>query len=142
VNLDTSSLTGLVAHNPINPSQTLAIRAEINALINGRNMIVTDTALREFNVGLANLAGPTERANAQALLTRVIRVVDNPSQRISAVPTTQAFGANDRVIFGTGDNIGIETATGNRRAVNYIWQYVSGFMALVHTPARFRENFV
>lgn len=142
VNLDTSALTGLVAHNPKNPSETNTIRIDIQTLVGGNSMVATATALGEFNYGLTNLAGPTEQANAQALLVIVTPIADNPSARILAVPTTRAFGIDDRIIFGTGDNLAIATVTGNTRAVTYVRQFVPSFSALQHAPARFRENFV
>ncbi|MCB9457531.1 MAG: DUF1308 domain-containing protein [Anaerolineaceae bacterium] len=143
VNLDTGTMTGLVAYNPNNPGQTAAVRAEIISLIAGRQMVATNTALQEFLVGLNSNAGPTETIYSTALLTQVSVVLDNPSARFAALKPTASLGVNDIIILGTGDQLRIPTLTGNTRALNYIRsQGILDFNGIPHSPARFREKFV
>lgn len=143
VNLDTGTMTGLAAYNPRNPVETTTIKAEIVSLIAGRQMIATQTALTEFVRGVNNLAGPTESIAATALLTQIQPVFDNPSARFLALIPVASLGTNDIIIFGTGDQLGVQTLTGNIRALNYIRsQGILDFNGIAHSPARFREKFV
>jgi hypothetical protein len=97
-----------------------------------------ETAFREFDDAVSRLAGPSEKAAADALMTQVRIVPDNPSSRALGLDLTRRVGANDRVIFGTADQMGIPIFTSDLNflrgaAAQGVW-----FEALVHPPASMR----
>lgn len=78
---------------------------------------MTSTALAEFANVVRNIAGPNEKASAVSLLQRVRIVPDNPSSRALGIRPTGGIGANDIIIFGTGDSMGAVTMTADARAI-------------------------
>jgi hypothetical protein len=79
-------------------------------------MVMTQTAVEEF-AGLLCVAGPEEAARAQRFLQRVEIIPDAPSSRAVALRETRRVGAADKVIFGTGDQLGIPTMTNDAKFV-------------------------
>ena len=78
--------------------------------------MTTITALLEFAAN-ARRAGPVEQAMAVLLAQKVVVVASMPSMRAAQLVTTKGIGLNDILILGTGDLLGIPTATNDRRAV-------------------------
>ena len=105
VNLDTGTLVAATSlRNPL-------VVAALNAYLATKNLVVTQTAIREFLTGNIRAAGPSERVLAAALLTRVTVIPDNPSPRAVALQETKSISAEDKIIFGTGDQMRIRTVT-------------------------------
>lgn len=80
-------------------------------------MVMTETAQREFNAAVSRLAGPQEAARAERLMGRVNVVPDDPSASVAGLSLTKKVGANDRLIFGTGDKMGVQTLTSDAKFV-------------------------
>lgn len=80
-------------------------------------MMMTETAETEFRSAASRLAGPEEAARAERLMGRVTVIPDDPSARVAGLTVTKKVGANDRLIFGTGDRMGIQTLTSDARFV-------------------------
>jgi hypothetical protein len=86
-------------------------------------LVVTKTALTEFLKGPFAHAGQQERLAAYALLARSVVVADNPSQRVldltpNSNKSEKALGANDKIIFSTGDKSGWQTVKTDKRFVD------------------------
>ena len=117
----------------------------IDSYIAGRQMVATNTALGEFLDGVRRLAGPIEQINTDVLLPQIFPVLDLPSARFAALTPGGSLGANDIIIFGTGDQLGIETLTGDATAVNAVQSrgirinQPGGFRVWIHPPARFKR---
>lgn len=131
VNLDTSSATGFVAEGS-------AVRGLLKAFVNGKPMIMCAAARAEFSTAVAAKAGPRERARAARLLQRVNFVPDSPSSRVTALRTTRSINNPDRIIFGTGDSLGIVTATADGRFVRAAAGQGVILSVFLHAPARFQ----
>ena len=126
VNLDTGSAVAFV-------SEGSPIRGQLKAAVEGRQMVMTETALEEFQ-GTLRVAGPLETARAGRLLDRVQIVPDNPSARASALKVTKKVGANDKVIFGTGDRLGAPTMTADDKFVRGAAAQGVPFDVILHRP--------
>lgn len=74
-------------------------------------MVMSQTAVDEFQGAVARLAGPTEKGLAEDLMNNLQVVADNPSARADALQVTGRVGANDIQIFGTADSTGISIFT-------------------------------
>jgi len=95
------------------------------------------TAADEFTGAVARLAGPSEKAAADALMHRVTVVADNPSLRAAGLRPTGNLGANDIQIFGTADQMGIPIFTSDARALRAAWAQGVDFDAFLHPPISF-----
>ncbi|MGN6107129.1 MAG: DUF1308 domain-containing protein, partial [Kofleriaceae bacterium] len=67
-------------------------------------------------------AGPKERAKAMKFLASATMIPDNPSERVMSISWSSqeeflALGQNDKIIFGTGDQLGITTVTTDSKFV-------------------------
>lgn len=96
-------------------------------------MIMTETALGEFQ-GTLRVAGPQETARAGRLLDRVQIIPDNPSARAAGLQVTKKVGANDKVIFGTGDRLGAPTMTADEKFVRGAAAQGVDFDVILHRP--------
>ena len=78
-------------------------------------MTATATAVGELYYGNINFAGPQERWDLVLFLARVTLVPDSPSAKMMSLKLTGNIQANDKLIFGTGDQFGLQTVTGNAK---------------------------
>jgi hypothetical protein len=127
VNLDTNTAIAFI-------SEGSPIRHSLKALVEGRQMILTETARDELLIILNGSAGPLERARAEQLLKRVDIVPDNPSARAARLTPTRNIDINDITILGTGDELGVPTLTADRRAVRAARAQGVDFDVIHHTP--------
>jgi hypothetical protein len=104
VNLDTGVGFAFVAEGS-------PVRAQLKAFVQGKAMIMCQTARAEFLNAVSKYAGPLEQARAGRLLTRLTVVPDNPSPRALALRTTHGVQPPDKIIFEIGDAPGAVTAT-------------------------------
>lgn len=126
VNLDTGSAVGFV-------SEGSPVRGQLKAAVEGRQMVMTETALEEFQ-GTLRVAGPLETARAGRLLDRVQIIPDNPSARAVRLRVTKKVGVNDKVIFGTGDRLGVPTMTADDKFVRGAAAQGVDFDVILHRP--------
>jgi len=110
VNLDSGTARALVGEGS-------PVRHDIKAAIGERQMVMTETAEAEFRSAASRLAGPKEAARTERLMGRVNVVPDDPSARVAGLTLTKKVGVNDRLIFGTGDKMGIQTLTSDANFV-------------------------
>lgn len=101
-NLDTNTAIALVA-------QDSPVRQAIRSSLAGQELGMTQTAANELRSIVGAVGGPLEQARAVELLRRVNIIADNPSARVAGLRLTKSIQANDRIIFGTGDQLGIPT---------------------------------
>jgi hypothetical protein len=135
VNLDTGAI--VAASQLKNPMLMLAV----NAYLADKHPVATATALAEFRGGSYNCAGPTEKVLAVLFLLTVEPIPDNPSARVMALPASKSqlkkMSANDRIILGTGDRLGITTVTGDQDAVDWAKIYGIKLDAIVLPRPRY-----
>jgi hypothetical protein len=129
--LDASTAIGFVAEGAW-------VRHHLKAKVSGKEMVMTETALREFQEILLEKGGPTEQSRASRLLGKVTVIGDNPSARAKRLKVTKNLGANDIVILGTGDMSGIETLTGDRKAVSAARSQGVDFQVSFHFSPRLK----
>jgi len=130
VNVDTGSASAFVA-------QHSRVRHHLKAHVVGKQMVMTQTAAEEF-AGLLRVAGPEEAARAQRFLHRVEIIPDAPSARAVALRETRRVGAADKVIFGTGDQLGIPTMTSDAKFVRGAAAQGIHFAVILHDPMPLR----
>jgi hypothetical protein len=128
-NLDTSTAVAFV-------SEGSPVRTLLKGFVQGKPLVMTETAAREFQIIVAGFAGPLEQARALRLLTRVTVVPDGPSARALALRPTKGLGANDIIILGTGDQLGIVSMTADGRAVRSAQAQGVDFPVFLHAPVR------
>jgi len=97
-------------------------------------MVMTETAVNEFKNIVNGVAGPLEKARAQRFLNRITIISDNPSARAMNLQVTKKVGANDKIIFGTGDNLNIVTMTSDAKFVRGASAQGVDFDVYIHTP--------
>lgn len=78
-----------------------------------KDLIVCETALKDFKNILSTIAGPNELARAKKLLNRVRVVPDQLSKRSESLTESNRIKRNSKITFGTGDALGAVTTTGN-----------------------------
>ncbi len=130
VNIDTGSAAAFV-------SQHSLMRHRLKAHVTGKQMVMTQTAAAEF-AGLLSVAGPAEAARAQRFMRRVEIIPDHPSVRAMALRETRRVGAADKVIFGTGDQLGIPTMTSDTKFVRGARAQGVDFVVILHDPVPLR----
>ena len=86
VNLDTGAAFAFVAEGS-------PVRAQLKAFVQGKVMIMCQTAQAEFLNAVSKYGGPLEQARAARLLTRLTGVPDNPSPRVLAERPAWRSGA-------------------------------------------------
>ena len=78
--------------------------------------------------------GVLEQDKAERFLNRVTIIPDNPSVRAMELQISKKVGANDKIIFGTGDNLNIVTMTSDAKFVRGASAQVVDFNVYVHQP--------
>jgi hypothetical protein len=144
VNLDTGTATALtmVTHHE---------RTRILTGIGSRKMLMCQTAYLEFSGNLLNMPipggikvtgpGPLEKTRILDLLKEVIPIPDIPTSRVMSLPLTRRIKDTDKLVFGTGDYLGIQTFTGDGgfvRAAEEIGRFRFFPRPFIHDPARFK----
>jgi len=112
------------------------VRHSLKEAVQGKEMVMTATALAEFS-GTLKAAGANEAARAARFLGRVTEVPDAPSARAAALTPTRRLGANDITIMGTGDQLGATTFTSDAKAVNAALAQGVRFLTFLHNPVSF-----
>ena len=115
-------------------SEGSPVRHQLKAVVQGKQLVMTQTAAREFQQIVATIGGPSEQARAQRLLIRVTIVPDNPSARARGLTPTRNLQPNDITILGTGDEMGIITLTADQHAVRAASSQGVDFQVFVHPP--------
>lgn len=110
VNIDTGAAISVV-------SEQSSVRGVIKAAVGNNEMVMTQTARSEFTNIVGKSGGPLEQARAQSFLNKVTPIADNPSARALGLNLTKKVGANDKIIFGTADRLGIRTITTDAKFV-------------------------
>jgi hypothetical protein len=127
INIDTGTAVAFV-------SEGSTQRHNLKAKVKGKSMVMTQTAHAEFTNIVNTIGGPKEKARAQEFLKKVQVIPDNPSPRAQALRETKIVGANDKIIFGTADNHGIQTLTADGKFVRGAEAQGVRFNADVHDP--------
>ena len=133
LNLDTSTGIAFISENS-------SVRAQLRQYIQEQQMMMNQTAFNELTNIVQSIAGTLEQARASRFLQRVTIIGDNPSARSLNLQTTRNLGANDIIILGTGDQLGITTMTADAKAVRAISGQGVDFSVYVHPPCRLRGN--
>lgn len=110
LNLDTGTAIALIAENSPH-------RYELRQYVNGKEMVMTQTAFTEFTNIVKTIARLSEQNRANRLLQRVTIIPDNPSPKALNLQPTRKLGINDIIILGTGDQLNIVTTTADAKAV-------------------------
>ena len=131
VALDSSTARALTSAD-----QTVARRLE--SQLAGCNLIMCQTAVNEYQGAVARLAGPSEKAAADALMRRVTVVPDNPSARVAGLRQTRSVQPNDIQIFGTADRMGIPIFTSDAAFLRGAAAQGVELDAFVHPSVSFR----
>jgi hypothetical protein len=117
------------------------LSAAVNAHLANMQPVITRAALGEYMSGSVRSAGPVEGMRALILLMRTHVVADNPSARVSALPTSKSAFKKaspvDRIVLGTGDEMGIPTMTGDREAVQWMDRKGVWLNVVLHNPAQY-----
>jgi hypothetical protein len=82
VNLDTNTALTFVSEGSF-------VRSQLKSFVQGKQMVMTQTAADEFQQIIAVCAGPLEQARAIRFLARVVIVPDQPSPRASRLKPTK-----------------------------------------------------
>ena len=127
VNIDTGTANAFI-------SQDSPIRHELKAYVQGKDMVMTETAVNEFRNIVNGAGGALEQSRAERFLNRVTIIPDNPSGRAMELQVTKKVGANDKIIFGTGDNMNIVTMTSDAKFVRGASAQGVDFNVYVHQP--------
>jgi RHS repeat-associated protein len=127
VMLDASTARAMVTDTPVGAS----LRQELK----GCNLVMCATAHQEWSSAMGRLAGPNETALGARLSTRLTVVPDNPSARAMGLKLTKKVGVNDRIIFGTADQMGLKIYTSDSKFLRGAGAQGVDFDAVVHAPA-------
>jgi hypothetical protein len=142
INLDTGTIIGATSLR----DPWLAIK--INAFLWDKHAVVTREALAEWRSGNFHSAGPIERMLANVFLLQVDIIQNDPSKRVMRLKTKATNPKRvdnfetDKLIFGTGDNMGIRTATGDPSFKTLVKHLDASIDLNIwrHPPARYLEK--
>lgn len=127
VNIDTGTANAFI-------SQDSTLRYELKAYVKDKKMVMTKTAVKEFKNIVNGAGGVLEQSRAKRFLNKVTIISDNPSDRAMNLEITKKVGANDKIIFGTGDNLNIVTMTSDAKFVRGASAQGVDFKVYVHSP--------
>ena len=109
INIDTGAGFGFISENS-------PVRHELKEHVKGKQMVMTETAKKEFTDIVPKAGGPKEQARAEKLMKKVKVIPDDPSKRVMDLKLGQKVDkVNDKIIFGTGDKKGITTLTNDKK---------------------------
>ncbi len=127
VNIDTGTANAFI-------SQDSPIRHELKDYVQGKDMVMTETAANEFRRIVEGAGGEMEQSRAERFLDRVTIIPDDPSARTLELQVTRKVGANDIIIFGTGDNLNCVTMTSDAKFVRGASAQGVDFDVYIHQP--------
>lgn len=127
VNLDTGTALAFIAEGS-------PVRYQLRSHVQGQQMVMTHTAFNEFTTIFQQSGGVLEQARASKFLQKVVVIPDNPSARALTLQPTRRLGANDIIILGTGDQLGIVTMTADAKAIRAASAQGVDFSVYVHSP--------
>ena len=133
VNLDTGTVFAFI-------SEGSPVRYQLRQYVQGQQMVMTQTAFKEFIDIIQWSGGVTEQARASRFLQRVTIIPDNPSTTALNLQTTRSLGANDIIILGTGNNLDIVTMTADAKAVRAVIAQGINFKVYIHNPCPLTGN--
>jgi hypothetical protein len=97
--------------------EAIKLRLDISTLVFGKQMVMTKTAVSEFERNLLS-ANFDEKMRAAIFMSRVKIINDNPSKRFMDLKITKSVDKEeDKIIFGTGDKLNILAVTGDAKMV-------------------------
>jgi predicted nucleic acid-binding protein len=133
VNLDTS--TGIAFISEGSP-----VRDRLRGYIGEQQMVMAQTAFDEFTNIIQNIGGTLETARSNRFLRRITIISDNPSSRSLNLETTRKLGANDIIILGTADRLGIVTMTADAKAIRAAAAQGVDFLVYLHVSCPLTGN--
>ncbi|CAI6006876.1 unnamed protein product [Closterium sp. NIES-64] len=99
LNLDVTAAVALAQAELAQPQLQLLQECLVN-----KDLIMCETAYKEFSSIVDVIAGPREKQRAAALFSAHVRVVpDQPSSRLLSLPSTARIKQRHVIIFGTAD---------------------------------------
>jgi hypothetical protein len=127
VNLDTGTALAFIAEGS-------PLRHLLKTKVAQSPMLMTQTALAEFQNIVAAVGGPREQGRSARLLQRVLVVADSPSPRALGLRRTKSVGDRDIIVFGTGDSLGAVTMTADAKFVRGAAAQGVHFNVFIHVP--------
>ncbi|XP_010933297.1 uncharacterized protein [Elaeis guineensis] len=100
------------------------ILAELEIAVAGKKGIICESVRSEFKELIAMCGGANEKLRAARLIKCLLVVPDNPSARVTSLPTTRKIDLKNKIVFGTGDHWHAPTLTANMGFVRAISQTV------------------
>ncbi|MEH1933578.1 MAG: DUF1308 domain-containing protein [Nostoc sp.] len=125
VNLDTGTVFAFI-------SEGSPVRYELRQYVQGQQMVITQTALKEVTDIIQWSGGVSEQVRINRLFQRLNIIPDNPSTVALNLQPTRSLGTNDIIILGTGDQLGIVTMTADAKAVRAALSQGVKFNVYIH----------
>ncbi len=133
INIDTGTAVSTV-------SQNSPVRHQIKDTVKGKQMVMTKTAEKEFDNIVDDIAGQQEKARAARFKEKVKIINDDPSDRAKNLKVTKKVGAEDKIIFGTGDKKNITTVTADGKFVRGAEAQGVEFDVEIHNPVPLKKQ--
>ncbi|WP_445638276.1 DUF1308 domain-containing protein [Nostoc sp. DSM 114161] len=127
VNINTGTVFAFI-------SEGSPVRYELRQYVQGQQMVITQTALKEVTDIIQCSGGLSEQARASRLMQRLNIIPDEPSTLALNLQPTRSLGANNIIILGTGDRLGIVTMTADAKAVRATLSQGVKFNVYIHQP--------
>ena len=112
----------------------------LKSFLEGKTLIISQTAFDEFQEIVSKVSGPNERKRAEELLKKVKIVPDQASQLSLTLPNTSKFSKRSINVFGTGDSLKVPTITANHAFIRAAGQAGVNFCVLLHEPRVLSEQ--
>ena len=106
---------------------------EVDKMINNRDLVISETAMKEAKA-YAERSNRMEELDKLLIDKNITMIPDNPSERAKKLKPTKKLQENDIVIFGTGDNMGIQTITSDKKFLRGASAQGVNFDAILHEP--------
>lgn len=113
---------------------------ELLHFLHGKQLLVCETALHDFEKILSTVGGSKEKERASVLLKHVEVVPDCPSKRSQDLRTTAKLSVRAKTIFGTGDSLKAVTTTANQGFARAAAQFAADFVVFVHGARALTEQ--
>ena len=123
INLDTGSVRTLME----------GFSFKLESLIKDKELLMTKTAFNEISE-YAIRSDKTASLYELLAVRKISVIADTPSTRAMELKTTRRVGDNDKIIFGTGDALGIKTVTTDAKFLSGAIEQGVKFDAVVHDP--------
>lgn len=112
----------------------------LNSFLQGKELYVCKTALKDFNKILSTIGGPKEIERAKKLIERLNAVEDSPSERAKQLALSASIKERSKIIFGTGDTLQATTTTSNRSFVRAASGQGVDFSVFFHSSRALTEK--